>query len=322
MISVVMPAFNANRFIAPAIESILRQSYCDFELIIVDDGSTDGTLETARKYAAQDNRVKIVCSAHIGNGGARNLGLAEAKYPWIAVMDADDIALPERLETLLRAAEADPEVIVWGSSAYHVGVDGRILSVFCVGPASKEEFLALRNSAQLIQVIHTTAMYRRDVALEIGGYDNRFVVATDAEFFDRMAAVGYFVALPEKLMMYRIHNTSLTMEKYRRQRLNARYVMDRQRRRLAHEAPIELAEFEDMLRRAPLWQRIRMLQLDMEDLFYRRGGMAYGQKQIIQACGYFMISVLINPFFAIPRIWKSTFSPTARKAIQLAKQNG
>jgi len=318
MISVVMPAFNAEQFLAPAIESILGQTYRDFELVIVDDGSSDHTPDIARAYASQDGRVRLIAGQRLGQARARNLGLAEAKNPWIAVMDADDIALPERLDMQLRMAAADPEVVVWGSAAYHVGVDGQVLSLFRSGPCSKDEFMAMRGRAEIIQVIHSTAFYRRDLALQIGGYDCGFSVAGDAEFFDRMALHGCILSLPAPLLKYRLHGSSQTVVRFREQQRNARYVRDRQRRRLLGEPPITLAAFAEQLDQESAWNRFRRWQEDMEDLFYIEAGTAFGQHRPLQAAHYFLLSLLINPFFAIPKLWKSRFSAASRSAIHVS----
>ena len=316
MISVVMPAYNAEETIGQVIESVLAQTYTDFEFIIVDDGSADSTLSIAQSYAARDPRIRVIAAEHQGNGGARNVGLQLAAGPWIAVMDADDQAMPERFATQLAAAEADPEVVVWGAASYNVDVDGNLLTIYNMGPASKDEFERMRRHAEIVQVSHPTAFYRRDLALAIGGYDNAFKVSTDAEFFDRMALHGPILTLPVPLMKSRIMSSSLTMQRYREQRFNARYVSDRQRRRLAGLPPISLDEYRLQLQRAPLWQRARMRQDELEDLFYLRAGMAYGQKNLIRAGQYFILSVLINPFYAIPKIWKSRLSPASRGAIR------
>ncbi len=115
MISVVIGAYNAERYIARAVESMLAQTYTDFELIAVDDGSTDRTAAILRSCAARDARVRVIEAAHQGISGAANRGIAAARQAWIARMDADDIALPHRLERQLAAAAAAPEVVLWGA---------------------------------------------------------------------------------------------------------------------------------------------------------------------------------------------------------------
>ncbi|HRL13268.1 MAG TPA: glycosyltransferase family A protein, partial [Aggregatilineales bacterium] len=127
-----MPAYNAASFIAQAIESILNQTLRNFELIIVDDGSTDTTAQIIADYAARDPRIKAIQGTHRGVSAALNLGLAEARAPWIAIMHADDVALPRRLERQLACAASDPRVIIWGANGYHIGVSGKRLSAFFV----------------------------------------------------------------------------------------------------------------------------------------------------------------------------------------------
>ncbi len=114
MISVIMPAYNAEAFIAEAIESILGQTFREFELIVSDDGSTDGTVGIALRFAALDSRVRVLRNAHLGVAQNGNLCLDAARYGWVARMDADDVALPHRLARLLDAARAEPEVLLWG----------------------------------------------------------------------------------------------------------------------------------------------------------------------------------------------------------------
>ena len=100
-ISVVMPLYNCAAFVAEAIESILVQSFADFEFIIVDDGSTDGTPDTIRDYARQDKRIRPFFLEHSYAARATNIGVQHARGQWFARMDADDISLPHRLETEL-----------------------------------------------------------------------------------------------------------------------------------------------------------------------------------------------------------------------------
>jgi len=118
MISIVMPAYNAEKYIAQAIESILNQTFQDFEFIIVNDGSTDNTLKIIEQYAAQDRRIRLVQIDHVGTSAAKNAGVEVAKSDWIAMMDADDISLPQRLEKQVQAAQKSPTVVVWGTYAH------------------------------------------------------------------------------------------------------------------------------------------------------------------------------------------------------------
>src|SRR5664280_1259769 len=100
-VSVVMTVFNTASYLAETIESLLRQTFADFEFIIVDDGSTDGSVDLIRRHATLDSRIRPLFGGHRGQGAAANAGIALARGHFIARMDSDDIALPERLATQL-----------------------------------------------------------------------------------------------------------------------------------------------------------------------------------------------------------------------------
>ncbi|HKX28131.1 MAG TPA: glycosyltransferase family A protein, partial [Blastocatellia bacterium] len=124
MISVVMPVYNGSAYLSQAIESIRWQTFRDFEMLIVDDGSTDNTAEIALQHAEQDKRIRVIFGNHEGDAAARNLAGQEAKYPWIAMMDADDVALPTRFEKQLAAVQANPQIAALGTAVYHMTASG------------------------------------------------------------------------------------------------------------------------------------------------------------------------------------------------------
>jgi len=242
-ISVVMPAYNCEAFVGKAIESILGQTYRDFEFIIVDDGSTDKTGEIIAHYAQRDGRIRVLHGNHAGISAALNLGIAHATAPWIARMHADDIALPERLEQQISHTLSNPEVVLWGTYAYHINSREEILGVSQTGPTSVEEFYALRNSGQNVTVIHPTAMFRKEQFLQAGGYNSSFDSCQDLELFDRLAVQGPIVSIPVPLLLYRMHSTSITMHKFYEQRLFTRYIKQRLQTRLAQGRELSFSEF-------------------------------------------------------------------------------
>jgi glycosyltransferase involved in cell wall biosynthesis len=213
VISVIMAAYNAEPYIGQAIESVLYQTYPHFELIIVDDGSTDNTLDIATSYARKDTRVIVTQTNHGGVCKARNLALKMARYPWVAAMDADDVCVPFRLDRLLRAAKKHPEVVVWGSYLTKVNDDGKSLGQIRSGPTSIEEFKALDRTKDYISLYNATAMFRREIALAVGGYNETISAAEDTELWDRMADYGPVVVIPETLLLYRWHEQSLSTRK-------------------------------------------------------------------------------------------------------------
>src|ERR1700755_1199399 len=113
MITVLMPAYNAEHYIAEAIASVLQQTYANFELVIVNDGSTDGTRNIIKTF--RDPRIKLIDQANMGVAAALNTGLGHARAPYIARFDADDICYPERLEKQLDFLQSNPDYILVGS---------------------------------------------------------------------------------------------------------------------------------------------------------------------------------------------------------------
>lgn len=313
MISVIMPVYNGELFLREAVDSILNQTYRDFEFIIVDDGSTDSTPQILAEYAAKDDRVKIINGGHVGISKAMNLGIEQATRPWIARMDADDVCLPERFEKQLAAAEKDPDVVVWGGYIHHINEKGKILSYSKVGPATREDFWYHRNNGLVVQVMNPTALMKTEIVRKVGGYKEAFVAAHDVEIFDEMAEYGPILAVPEPLVLYRIHGSSITMTKFFTQRKLARYVDVRRNKRLAGETIPTLEEFMAEYDNVSRWEKLGRYREDLKALYYRRAGMAYAQGNYLKTGYFFGISMLIDPHFALQRVWRQIFSHRASK---------
>src|SRR5580700_7500503 len=129
-ITVLMPAYNAARFLPAAIASVLEQTYDDFEFIIVDDGSTDETPLILRSFANQDSRIKIITHPNMGMGRSLNEAMQEAKGNWIARIDADDVMMPQRLERQIVFLQENPHLAVASSLVYYINEKGRTIGKY------------------------------------------------------------------------------------------------------------------------------------------------------------------------------------------------
>jgi glycosyltransferase involved in cell wall biosynthesis len=303
LVSVVMPAYNAAEFIGDAIESVLNQTLQQFELIIVDDGSKDGTGDIARAYAAKDERIRIIPGEHKGAAHAMNLGIRQARADWVAVMHSDDIALPSRLERQYSAAQACPEVVIWGTDGYHINSKGEMLSRFRVGPLSVEEWQAEREKNRVVQCIHPTVLLRRDVLLAVGGYDPTLRVCEDIELFDRMMVHGPLVTIPELLLGYRIHGASLSMKHYFEQLTIVHFVTARQEHRQKTGEELSLDEFRRRARRRSRLWWLNEQRMQAAGMYYRRAGLAYGENRPLALVGFLLLSMLLAPLYPIRRLW-------------------
>ena len=322
MISVIMAAYNAENFLAPAIESILNQTYRNFELIIVDDGSTDNSLEVVKHYLERDSRVRVIQSDRLGAAGARNLGINQAKYPWIAVMDADDIAMPERFEKQINAAKANPKVVVWGTYANHISATGEVLSLVRQGAVNEKQFYDLWQEGHIPFVVHPTALIKKEIFLEIGGYSKDFYASEDFELFARIGNYGPILAIPEPLLLYRVHSKSESMTKFFSQKILARYVLARHRNRIAGQQEPELNQFIEEYKRQPLFSRLKRDIFTLGQFWYRKAGLFFAEKQYIQASLYLSMAIASNPLYSIPRVWKQKVSPRTRELLATVKKVG
>jgi len=208
VISVVMGAYNSEKYISEAIESILNQTYKNFEFIIIDDCSTDKTNMIIRKYAVKDNRIKLIKNSNnMGLTYCLNKGIKIAKGKYIARMDTDDIALPSRLEKQFSYLENHKDVVVLGSCAFDIDENGKIIQERNVPKYNKD----IVNLIKLVDpMIHPTVMFRKKEINIIGNYNKDFKLSQDYELWFRCVASGYKMQnLPDKLLYYRIDNSYL-----------------------------------------------------------------------------------------------------------------
>lgn len=203
-VSVLMPVYNGEKYLELAVESILAQTFEDFEFLIINDGSTDRTREILDRLAAKDARIRVVHRENRGITPTLNELLRLARADLVARMDADDIALPERFAKQTRHLDENPECALVASSVVIIDPDGRDLTTRAV-PLAHEEIVEgfLRGAGQF--VFHPATMFRRKLALELGGYQERHPLAQDLDLFLRMSEVGRLTNLAEPLLKYRDH---------------------------------------------------------------------------------------------------------------------
>lgn len=207
VVSVVLPVYNGERFVAAAVESILSQSFTDFELIIVDDASTDGTAAILSSF--RDKRIKMIThKTNRGNYPARNTGWKKAAGKFISVMDADDIALPCKLKLQWKFMVKHPRVGMIGSYGQFVDAKGQVLDVV----RKPVEYPLIKT--WLLQnncFIHSSMFIRNELAQKYyWHYNERFTYASDYELAARFAGKGQVLNLDEVTVCYRIHAAQIS----------------------------------------------------------------------------------------------------------------
>lgn len=201
LIAVLMPFHNAASHLGPAVDSILGQTEARFELIGLDDGSTDRSAEVFAARAQGDGRLRLVRFPRQGLVATLNAGIGLAEAPYIARMDADDIALPTRFAQQVAFLEQHPECVVLGTSLRELTPDGPGRTI--VQPARFSHRAA--PVPQEIELAHPTTMIRRAALIRAGGYRGAFEHAEDADLWLRLLEIGDIANLPEPLLLYRRH---------------------------------------------------------------------------------------------------------------------
>lgn len=220
LLSVLMPVFNAEAYVAEAVASILGQSVRDFEFIIIDDGSTDGSLPILKQYAARDARIRLISRENRGLVATLNEGIALARGGWIARMDADDVAMPNRFAVQLAALERE-------------GADFCGGAVECFGAWRALWSYPLTHEACEVRLLfhvpfaHPAVIGRRSAFAELG-YAPEYAQAQDYDIWQRAWARGYkFVNVPEIVLRYRVHAGQVSARKTAEQQNKADAVRKR-----------------------------------------------------------------------------------------------
>jgi glycosyltransferase involved in cell wall biosynthesis len=245
-ISIIMPVWNGEKYLAAAIDSLLVQTYADFELLVIDDGSTDRTPEILRAYT--DPRLRVLRLDHAGIVVALNHGLSQAKAKWVARLDADDLSLPRRLELQWQAVNHHPQAVLCHTNVIHLGEDN--LPVGEARLPHSRSFTALRLCYQC-PIVHSTVLFKRSTVLAVGGYLPEERHAEDFSLWGRLLEQGEFVALPQRLVQFRVHQQSVSQKNLEVQRALARQISIRHCRNFLQLNETEAIRANALLLAAP-----------------------------------------------------------------------
>jgi glycosyltransferase involved in cell wall biosynthesis len=218
-ISVAMSVYNNAPYLAHAIESILAQTLTDFEFLIVNDGSTDGSGDIIDRLAAEDARIKPIHQANAGLIVSLNRMIEEARAPLIARMDGDDMALPERFERQVALLDANPDIGVLGTGCTVIEQDGTPSTYRFENVVSTEDILDdLKNGPP---ICHPSVMMRRDVVRAVGGYHPAYRHCEDYDLWLRLSEHVKMANLPDRLLLYRHSPTQVSTRHAYAQKIGA-----------------------------------------------------------------------------------------------------
>lgn len=214
-VSIIMPTYNCEKYVAEAIKSILYQTFSEFELIVIDGGSTDNTVNIIHRF--KDRRLKIIECAGLGITESRNEGLYHSNAKLVALQDADDLSHPKRLFRQYLQFCHDRNLAVLGTSYYLINENGEI-----IGKKLLKEKITFEDFRRGMQLCNGSVMLRKDIVIKEGSFDPVFVQCEDYELYCRLSKKGYKIAnLNEFLYYWRVHKGSISAKKWQEQILYA-----------------------------------------------------------------------------------------------------
>jgi len=199
-VSVLLPVWNGEAFLEQAMESILRQTLSSFELILIDDGSTDRTAAIAEEFAFRDTRVRVLRRPHEGFSATLNAGIEAARGEYVARMDADDLSLPDRLRKQVAYLDIHPACVAVGAWIEVVDEAGRHIGLKTFVTTHDEISAVLL--CGISPMAHPTVLFRRDVVRAAGGYDARRYPSEDLDLWFRLGERGELANLGEVLLQH------------------------------------------------------------------------------------------------------------------------
>jgi glycosyltransferase involved in cell wall biosynthesis len=203
-VSFLLPAYNGGRYLPETLRSLSAQTFRDFEIVAVNDGSKDNTASVLDVASRREPRLRVIHQENRGQAAAMNRGLSECRAPLIALIDADDVCLPERLQRQVGFMAEHPEVTALGSAVRFIDSRGWPIAIER-NPLDHDGIEQLLLSGIGGAIIAPSAMLRRDAVVRVGGFAERFSMVQDLDIYLRLGEVGRLANLPDVLVCYRKH---------------------------------------------------------------------------------------------------------------------
>lgn len=214
-ITVLLPAYNAEKYIGKAIESVLDQTFTDFELLIINDGSADTTEDIIRHY--NDERIRLINQSNQGITAALNLGLLNARAALIARFDADDICLRDRLQVQYDFMLLNPDYIIVGTNAGYIDMNDEYIFNGILPAYTNEEIQNLPQGK--CPFIHSAVLFKKEIIMQAGGYNSNAYAFQDHLLWSKIIKLGKVCNLHQSLLQVRLNPESVSIdEKWRTKR--------------------------------------------------------------------------------------------------------
>jgi glycosyltransferase involved in cell wall biosynthesis len=304
LISVLMSVRNGLPYVEQTVRSILAQTIDDWEFIIVDNASTDGSAEAIDRILQTEPRIILIRnSSDLGHSGALNVGLQHCRGAWIARIDADDIALPDRLERQLEFLRGNPDVKVTSCLAYYINANGTRVGKSFNDLTTRETYLRYMRQNLAIGILHPGAVIDRTELNEVGGYRQEYGPANDIDLWARLCERGALILVQnEYLMEYRVHAGSETAQDFEHSRLKYQWARDCMRARRQGQPEPPWAAYVEGRLHAPWWKRLNRWRKTNARRLYRQSAQNLISRRALRALMEMTMATLLQPTYTVPRL--------------------
>lgn len=302
LVSVIIPVFNGEKYISQAINSVLQQTYSHFEIIVINDGSTDLTGEILSKEQSKDLRIKVLDQINQGSAAARNKGIDMAQGKYIVLLDADDLMLTERIEKQMQFLKTNPQLAAVSCLAYYINDRNEIIGRNYSDLNTPEVARQYLKAGKIIFCLQSGVLIKKEVMTELGGYRNDFLYGQDTELWNRLVEHGFsLVVMPDILVKYRIHPHS-SMTHFKKRFEYADWLVQNIHLRRQGFPELSFQEFIENLKTLPWHKKLRR-KIDNHGVhFYRTAGLMFAEKKFDKFLYYLVLSLLLKPAYTVRKL--------------------
>jgi glycosyltransferase involved in cell wall biosynthesis len=304
LVSVIMPVYNQELFVAETIESVLGQTFSNFEFLILDDGSSDGSASIIRHYATLDKRIVSWFEKNTGKCIATNTLASRAKGKYLAFLDADDLMLPERLEKQLLFHENNAAIEGSSCHCYYINAKGQSLGTQCYPfLKTKEDSSKVLQTNETVICAFTGMMTTRESYLQVGGLRSAYWPCEDMDFVNRYIEQNHcMIILQEILMKYRIHSNSITATKQWHLFNISDYTRNCIVQRRAGLPEKTFEEFMQARKKDPWWSRVQRDCFRYSQVLHKKAGFSFYSKKYGSFIWQFAVASFLAPRYVFATI--------------------
>jgi glycosyltransferase involved in cell wall biosynthesis len=308
LISVILTVYNQEKHISECLDSILTQTYQNFELVIVDDGSKDRSPEIIQRYAEKDHRIKVIYQSNAGRAAATDTAVNNANGKFLAIIDPDDVMLPNRLEKQVALHLSNPQIHATSSYQICMSEQGHVYGEqHYPGPFSVKECRKAAHNKDVILVPITGLTVSKEAFIEVGGLRDEFFPVEDLEFFNRFIDKGFnLVVIPEPLVKYREHTSSISQKKPLLQYQMAEWARHCMMLRRSGRKEITFDRFLEMRDKEPAWMKLKRKKFWYCSMLCKRSRLALMDKNYARFIWNLMAASVLSPNIVFNKLKGST----------------